>query len=41
MHSNKPNAFSIVANLVRGQPADGTALARALFYKIDDQTLAF
>jgi hypothetical protein len=36
MLSNKPITFTLVANLVIGQPADGHALAKAIFNKIGD-----
>ena len=38
MLSNRPIAITLVARLMNGQPADGKALARALFSQIDDLT---
>ena len=39
MLSNKPIAFTLVANLVNGQPADGNALAQALFSQLGDRAI--
>lgn len=38
MLSNKPIAFTLVTSLVKGQSADGKALAQALFKRIVDRT---
>jgi hypothetical protein len=37
MLRNRPNDFTLVARLVNGQPADGKALAQALFSQIGDR----
>jgi hypothetical protein len=36
MHSNWQTEFTLVARLVKGQDADGRALAQALFSRIGD-----
>ena len=38
MHSNRQMPFTLVARLVKGQSADGSALAQALFGQIADST---
>jgi len=37
MHSNWQKEFTLVARLVKGQDADGRALAQALFNQIEEQ----
>jgi hypothetical protein len=38
MHSNRQTSFTLVARLVKGQSADGTALTKALFIQIGNRT---